>query len=408
MKPSIGVIGAGPAGIAAALEAARSGARVTLYDGNSSPGKKLLVTGSGRCNITNANVVPSRYFSSSPLQLLDPVFEEISHSSLIEWLEQLNIPTYQTEDGWFYPISNSAANVVEILVAHLKQLDVIIQTNFEIAKIDVFPKGFRLITETGEKMEHGKIIVACGGKAYPNLGSKGNLFTQIQNLGHSILEMTPALAPVMTEVKTTRPIQGVRLDAKITLYQRNQPLQTTIGNVIFTDFGINGPGVMDLSHNISRILQNNPGSSLWLEVDFSAGNQTKLRKVLEARESQNLAVKVLLLSLFPPKLTWFLLERANIPAETKVSELNQPQIENIIKRITQFSVEVKGVRGFEYCQVAAGGIPLEKINLPTMQSRIVPNLYFAGEIIDVTGPCGGYNLHWAWISGIMAGRSAGI
>lgn len=400
----VGIIGAGPAGIAAAIEAARHGAAVLLFDSNPRIGRKLMTTGSGRCNLSNRAVSADRFATAHP-QRLAQALERFSQDRLIHWLDELGIPTYATEDGWIYPLSNAAANVVDIFEARLKQAGVAVHLRTLIQNIHPARSGFTLVQPDRSQPPFAvdALIVATGGKACPKFGSQGELLEVIERLGHTILPVYPALAPLLTDRRPLHKLQGVRLDARLKLFGGGDCLGETTGNIIFTEWGINGPGVMDISHTVGG-RQHQP---LRLVIDFLHRHKNTLQQMLNQPNNEDLPLRILLEAFLPAKVATLFVERAGLPPEIPLKELAGKPRHDLVRDLTNTEIAVKGTRGFEFCQVSTGGVPLDEIDPATMQSERHAGLFFAGEVVDVVGPCGGFNLHWAFTSGWLAGCTAG-
>jgi predicted Rossmann fold flavoprotein len=396
----IAIIGAGPAGMSAAIEAARSHADVLLLDANPSPGRKLAATGSGRCNISNRNAQPEKYHGSDP-ENIALIFRLFGSQELTTWLEELGIFTTASEDGWIYPVSFSAQNVVDILQARLRMSAVEIQAQTLIT--DILPVDSHFLLSTADKsnaFSADRVIVASGGPAAPQLGARANMQAVLKKMGHSILPVQPALAPLLTFADKFHKLQGVRVDAGVTLRVENKAIDQTIGNIIFTSWGVNGPGVMDLSHLVSQHASN----SMELQIDFLPHHPEWLEQMLKKKENQGLELAILLKSLFPAKLVQFLLAECGMEPGKKAGRISLTDQAKLSQTIHQVTVGVKGVKGFKDCQLSTGGVPLAEIHPETMRSTILPDLSLAGEVLDVFGPCGGYNLQWAFSSGCLAGR----
>lgn len=398
---TLAVIGAGPAGMMAALHAVRPGVRVLLIDSNPSVGRKLLVTGSGRCNLTNANVAAERYTCANP-EFLQALFARFGHADLLAFMRDLGVLTYATDDGWTYPLSDSAVSVVEAFAAALDPAGV--ELRLETGVTDVRPAagGFRLLTAGGE-INAERVVLAAGGKAYPNLGSRGELFPVLERLGHTVRPVQPALAPLLLELKALQRLQGVRVDVRARLWHGREPLGETTGNCIFTQWGMNGPAVMDLSHHVST----RPGAGLRLELNFLPGSEAAVRELIARRRDTRVPLRVLLGAALPPKVPPVFLEMAGVADDAPLNTLSDDAVEKVLRLLTSHSLQVKGTRGFEFCQLSTGGVPVTEVDAATLQSRVTPGLYLAGEALDVVGPCGGYNLQFAFSSGVIAGRAAG-
>jgi len=262
MTQSLTIIGAGPAGMTAALFAARGGAQVTLIDGNATVGRKLLVTGAGRANLTNRELSADRYTCANPAWL-ENVLARFGYAELIAFLESIGVLTYTTYDGWCYPLSESAQTVVDAFAAALNEAGVRLLLDHKVLSIRNIKEGYEIGFKTQRPHACETLLIAAGGAASPALGSRGQLFPMLAALGHTVIAPRPALAPVTCDMTPYKALQGVRLNASVKLYAGATLLAQTSGNLIFTAWGLNGPAVMDLSHHISA----RPGENLRLELN---------------------------------------------------------------------------------------------------------------------------------------------
>ncbi len=410
MHTSIAIIGAGPAGMTAALYAACSGPQqVTLLDANAVVGRKLLVTGSGRANLSNSRVSAERYTCADPAWMATLLLK-FGYENLMRFFESLGVLTWSTADGWTYPLSDSAQSVAAAFEPALRRAGVNVLLEHQITAIRKTEEGFALQIQGQEELTCDKLIVAAGGKAYPTLGSRGELFPVLKALGHTVLPLVPALAPVTCEMRDYRKLQGVRLDAHVMLYEERagrgsaptmQLVGETTGNIIFTEWGLNGPGVMDLSHHISR----HPESRFVIRLNFLPRDEKAVRNLVQQHRREAMPLAVIPGSSLPPKLTAFLINKAGLHSDAALDQVSDAQLEKLFALITALPLQVTGVRGFEYCQVSAGGVPVTEVDPATMQSLNIPGLYLVGETLDVVGPCGGYNLQFAFSSGAAAGMA---
>jgi predicted Rossmann fold flavoprotein len=404
-KMEIAVIGAGPAGMAAALQAAWQGAAVTLFERNTDVGRKLLVTGSGRCNLTNDAVAPEKYACADP-QWIHTLLGSFGVRELTGFLRRIGILVYKTSDGWYYPLSNSAHSVVEAFHQALLLENVTLRMKTQVRGIQPTQRGFLL--SLADEADNGnnlyqKVIVAAGGMAHPNLGSRGELFPVLEKLGHTVLPKRPALVPVIAELGSLVHLQGVRLDAGVELWKGDNRVAGSAGNIIFTEWGINGPGVMDISHFISA----EPDAKFELSLNFLRFFEVEFSDLLREKRPTPTPLKVFLEAFFTPKTASLLPQLAGISEGTPLDQLDEAAVQKMIRSLRDVRLKVKGVKGFEVCQVSAGGIPVTEADPQTLESRICRGLFLTGETLDVTGPCGGYNLHFAFASGELAGQSAG-
>jgi predicted Rossmann fold flavoprotein len=400
MPNTVTIIGAGPAGMTAALFAVRAGAQVRLIESNPMVGRKLLVTGSGRANLTNQFVEASRY-TCTDSDWMQSLLGKFGHKELVRFLESIGVLVFSTSDGWCYPVSESAQTVVDAFKNALKLAQVELILNAKVTAINKSHHGYCLSLASGNELNCDNLIVAAGGKAYPTLGSRGELFDSLKNLGHKILPLSPALAPVTCNMDPYKRLLGVRLDARASLFEGDALLAETTGNLIFTQWGLNGPAVMDLSHFISR----RAGSKLVLRLNLLHRFESDLRDLIKNQQKTLTPLRVILGAVLPPKVPLVILPFAGLSSEILVNEITDAQIDKLFSLLTALPFEVTGVRGFEYCQISSGGVPVNEVDPLTMRSLLIPNLALAGETLDVVGPCGGYNLQFAFSSGAVAGMN---
>lgn len=397
----IAVVGAGPAGIMSALQAATGSARVTLFDHNDAIGRKLLVTGSGRCNLSNAAVAPEAYYCADPAWMR-AFLGAFSVGELMRELDNLGIPTRHTDDGWYYPLSESAHAVVEILLENLKQRCVRLQLATSVTSIAKAADKFILeLHAKGRNWieSYDRVVIAAGGRAYPELGSRGELFPFLQTLGHTVKPLLPALGPIYAELGDLKELQGLRFDVWASILQGKRCLGTSQGNVIINKGGLNGPGVMNLSH----LVHLHAGEALTLRLDFWAPHADALSSAVPPAGGVK-TLRVLLLRVLPPKAADLVLRSAHTMPDLDVRSLGQPAQDLLLKRLLTRELLITGAGNYKNSQVTVGGVPVTEVRADTLESLRAPGLYLAGETLDVTGPCGGYNLHFAFGSGCLAGR----
>lgn len=400
----IAIIGAGASGIMAALSAARPGANVSLFEKNQTPGRKLLVTGSGRCNLSNEDVSAEKYTCGDTTWLIK-LFECFGVPDLVKTLESLGIPTYKTWDGWYYPRSNSAHSVVNTLAGAVMNTGIDFRPLCPVNHIERHPSGFKVVFNQNNQEKSAvfdRVIVSTGGKAYPTLGTTGDLYPVLSQLGHTINPIKPALAPVLAELGDLQAVSGTRLDAGIQLLSGSKVLASSAGNMIFTDWGLNGPAVMDISHHIP----DPPGNSTFLSLILLYFVDKEFTRLLTSKRRASFPVSLLLGAFFPPKASRCFLRLSGIKGDPNLCDLEDGILHKMIGTLKDTRLKVEGVRGYAYCQASAGGVPVDEISPTTLESRVQPGLFLSGETLDVVGPCGGYNLHFAFASGSLAGRAA--
>lgn len=400
---TIAVIGAGASGMMAALQTAWNGGAVTLFESNPVVGRKVLVTGSGRCNITNDAVAAAAY-TCADQNWMETLLSQFGVQDLLTVLAEIGILVYKTSDGWYYPISNSAHTVVDAFYNALQSAKVQIIAPARVSSIQSNRKGFSVrFSQDGKESEKAfdQVIVSAGGAAYPALGSRGDLFPTLERLGHTVYPSRPALAPILADLGALRPLQGVRLDMGVTIWKGRQPLAASAGNAIFTEWGLNGPAVMDISHIVTA----SPQADLQLSLDLLVFFREKFDAFLAEKRNTPMPLKVFLGAFFPPKVVATFMKNAHLPEDILLQRVSDRALEGLVEKLNNTRLPVKGVRGFEYCQISAGGVPVTEVNPRTLESQRVKGLFLTGETLDVVGPCGGYNLQFAFGSGAIAGKA---
>lgn len=381
------VIGGGASGLAAAVAAARAGAKVTVLEHNPSVGKKLLATGNGRCNLTNIEKRSDAYRCSEP-DFPERVLEKVSVQDTIRFFLELGIYT-RNRNGGLYPYSNQASSVVDVLRMEAAYRQVKIKTNAHIQFLEKEEGRWTAVTE-GWSYRGDAVILACGSGASDIPGADGSGYSIANALGHTIIRPVPALVPLVCRGADFGKWAGVRTEGTVRLLIQDVPLKEERGELQLTGYGISGIPVFQISRYASRALAE--GCRVGLEIDFLPDiEENSLAAFLEARRKQApyKSEKESLIGLFPDRL---------IP-----ELLKQP---DRIQGIKRFPLEVIRTQSFAHAQVCSGGVDVREVDPDTMGSRLHKGLYFAGEILDVDGACGGYNLQWAWSSGITAGKHA--
>jgi predicted Rossmann fold flavoprotein len=399
---TVGIVGAGPAGIMAALQASESGARAILFDTNRTVGRKLAVTGNGRGNLTNAAVSPDAYHCADR-SFLHRAFSAFGRDELLDYLRTLGVLTYATDDGWYYPVSESAAAVADILAGALEERGVEVRLLTKVDDLRRHGKGWELVLGGGSaRVRADRVVVATGGPAAPALGAKGSFFPVLERLGHTVVPLRPALVPLVGDVRRLHKLQGVRLDVRMRLLAEGEVLGEYFGNLMFTQTGLSGPAPMNLSHLVAEAA----GRSLEASIDLVPTYRRELERLLEGRRGSPVPLRVLLSAVVPPKLPPVVLGLAGVPADARTAEVSDETLDKVLGLMHDLRVPITGTRGWEQAQLSAGGVPVTEVNAETMESKRVPGLHLVGEVLDVVGPCGGYNLQFAFTSGALAGRAA--
>ncbi|MGE5557247.1 MAG: NAD(P)/FAD-dependent oxidoreductase [Bacillota bacterium] len=400
------IIGGGAAGLTAAIMAARQGADVTVLERMDRVGKKILATGNGRCNLTNVNCDPSKYhgmdagFTGIPLQIFGA-------EKTVGFFEELGISCRTEDGGKVYPYSNQASAVLDVLRYELKRLGVKVRCTAEVGGIFPVAGGFSVMLKTGEKVAGHKIILAAGGKASPQLGSNGSGFRLAQELGHSVIKAFPALVQLRLDAPFLKGLDGIKFDGKAAIFDREKILREEEGEILLTDYGISGPPILQLSRVASERLSDK--ESVWLKLDVFPGFTRKdLADILDKkiRLDPDKTVEFSLIGLLNKRLIPVVLKEAGIERRKSCREVTFAETANLMKILKGWRLTISGTQSWAQAQVTAGGVSVKEIDPVTLESKLIAGLYFAGEIIDVDGDCGGYNLQWAWSTGYIAGISA--
>ena len=398
------VIGGGAAGFMAAVTAKENGLDIIIMERKDRVLKKVLATGNGRCNYTNINADISNYYGEDK-KFAQDALEIFSPENAVNFFEKLGIVHKIEENGKVYPYSGQASAVVDALRFETQRLEIPIYTNFDVSKIEYKNSLFKIFSSDGNRIiTCKKLILAAGGCSYPELGSNGSGYRLAEMMGHKATEVKPALVQLKTEKEPVKGLHGIKVNAKITAYHKEKELDSSEGELLFTDYGISGPVVFNLSY--LSALYNNPVFKVDLMPDYNIRDIEELLAVRRGNLS-HLTMEDFLVGMLNKKLGELLLKRSGIEKlSLPVSELSDERITKIAFLIKNYDIKILETTGFRNAQVTAGGIKTDGINSKTMESKKVKNLYFAGEILDVFGDCGGYNLQWAWSSGHLAGKSA--
>ena len=409
------IIGGGPAGLMSAISSAKNGDKVTIIEKMNSCGKKLLITGKGRCNITN-NAQMDKFMENTPTnpKFLYGVFNNFTNKDIIELLESEGVKTKVERGERVFPVSDRAQDVLEALLHILKKENVQILTNTTAKRIitDDEKNVLGVELDNGKEIKADKIILATGGKSYPVTGSTGDGYKLAKDLGHTITKIEPSLVPLTSHDEVCKELQGLSLrNVAIQLQICDKVVYKDFGEMLFTHFGVSGPIVLSASSylvktkNIEQILRE---GKVKLEIDLKpALSEEKLdaRILRDFEEQKNKQFKNSLDKLLPQKLIPVIIEKTNINENKKINEITKQERQKLVTELKHFKISINGTRPIEEAIVTSGGINVKEINPKTMESKLINGLYFAGEIIDVDCLTGGYNLQVAWSTGYTAGIS---
>lgn len=403
-RSDIIVIGGGASGMTAAIAAARAGALVTILEHGARVGKKILSTGNGRCNLTNLDQSPNNYRGSRPEFALGAL-RQFSVADTLRFFGELGIHT-KNRNGYLYPKSDQASAVLDVLRMELSRLGVLVECEVDIKGIVLTGDGFAVKTDKGTR-DCKKLILAAGSKAAPKTGSDGSGYALAKTLGHHIITPAPALVQLMAEGDFFKSLAGVRTDAQVTLCIDNHIAHSEAGELQLTATGISGIVVFQISRFASRALlaKKRVEAILNFLPDFDKESWDSFL-AQRIRHNGYKTMEEFFIGLFHKKLIPVLLKKAAIKRERCADSLSDYEWTLLWEAIHSFTVKITAANSFDNAQVCCGGVDTREINECTMESRKIPGLFFAGEIMDVDGACGGYNLQWAWSSGFVAGSCA--
>ena len=398
----IAVIGGGASGLTAAIAAAKNGAEVTIYEKLNRVGKKILATGNGRCNYTNMNLSKECYHSNE-LKLTEEVMNFFDLEKTLVFFENLGILPYVDESGKVYPNSLQASSLLDVLRYELERLKVEEVTDFNVIALRKSKDKFFIIGN--DTLTADRVILSTGGKASPQLGSDGKGYEIAKSFGHEIIDPFPALVQLRLKGKYFKRMAGIKFDGIVKAYAGEKLIREEEGEIIFTDYGISGPPILQVSRRVIEELNNKNKPFLTIDM-FPQYSKLELYDILEKR-FRKIDYKTLqegMVGFINKKLIPVVLYEAGFDDLNKLcGRLNKKEIYKIIDILKEWKFEVTGHNSWQQAQSTAGGIKLSEINQKTLESLKVKGLYFAGEILDVDGDCGGFNLQWAWSSGYTAG-----
>lgn len=400
----IAVIGGGASGLTAAIAAARNGSEVAIYEKLNKVGKKILATGNGRCNYTNMNLSIDKYHGKNT-KLAENILEFFDLKRTLNFFEELGINPYIGDQGKVYPGSLQASSVLDVLRYEVERLNVGEVTEFEVLELRKNKDKFSII---GRDSVHyaDKVILATGGKASPQLGSDGKGFEIASSLGHRIINTFPALVQLKLNGKFFKRIAGIRFDGVVKGFTDKKVIREEDGEILFTEYGISGPPILQISRMIVEELNKN--HRVYISVDmFPQISKFDLYDILNARFNK-IGYKSIgdgLIGFINKKLIPVILTEAGFENfDKKCGKLNKKEIYKIIDILKDWKFEVTDHNSWQQAQATAGGVDMSEVNSNTLESLKVKGLFLAGEILDVDGDCGGFNLQWAWSSGYAAGH----
>ena len=404
------IIGGGPAGMMAAGRAAERGRSVLLIEKNPGLGKKLLITGGGRCNVTNnkteVRTMLSKYKGND--QFLFSAFAQFSVKDTLHFFNSRGLATKEENEGRVFPVSNSAKSVFDVLVKYMKEGKVKIQTGTEVTgiSVDESTENIKIGIKGAEDIIAKNCVLATGGISRPETGSTGEGFKWLKKLGHTIIENDFALVPVALSDAWAKKLGGVTLEnIKITTFQNSNKQSVGKGSLLFTHFGITGPTILNMSKEIGELLKY---GKVTIELDlFPKTDNGALKKQLQELlvANNNKKLKNTLSNLIPTALALALLKILNIDGETKNNMVSAESRKKLVAIMKAVPLNVSHLLGADKAVISSGGVDLKEVNFKTMQSRLIPNLYLVGDVLNIDRPSGGYSLQLCWTTGFVAGSN---
>lgn len=398
------VIGGGAAGMMAAITSAREGARVTILEHKDRIGKKILSTGNGRCNFTNTYQTPACYRSDNR-DFAWNIIQKFNVEKTISFFKELGIYP-KDRNGYLYPYSDQAAAILEVLQIEVAKLDICVMTEINVLDIQPVKKGIRITTDK-KTITADSVILACGSKAAPVTGSDGSGYQLAKLFGHRIVPVLPALVQLRCAEKFYKSISGVRVQGTVEIYADDIFLASDTGEIQLTNYGISGIPVFQVSRYAAKALYQK--QSVTAVLNFMPDmNKDEFLSFLQERITlcPYKTLDEFFTGVFPKKLCELWIRLSRLPKEMRVSDLSGEQLEKLVLLIQHLRTHITETNSFEQAQICCGGVDTTEINPDTLESNYVSGIYFAGELLDVDGICGGYNLQWAWSSGYVAGKEA--
>lgn len=399
----IGVIGGGASGMMAAIVAARAGGKVTVIEHTARVGKKILSTGNGKCNFTNQSLSKDDYNGNHP-SFAEPVLRKFDQEAAVRFFAECGMLSLSKRDGYFYPYTGQAATVLNTLRFQLDACGVRVVTDAYIDYAEKENDGCFYVSAGGKKYVFDKLILACGGNAAPGTGSDGSGYKLAKKFGHKIIKPLPVLTYLKSKEVCLKELAGVRANVEVSLVIDGKKVQNEEGELQLNKDNVSGIPVFQLSHKAIKALDQK--RTVHVDIDFlPQTGADALQGLLEDKlllMYPEFAVVDILSMLVHKKISGAILRRAGISFEKKMQDLSRKEMNRIVGMTKEFSIAISGYPGFEAAQATMGGVDTQELDV-NMQSKKVEGLYFVGELVDIDGRCGGYNLQWAWSSGYVAG-----
>lgn len=398
----VGIIGAGASGMVAALTAAQNpDVQIELFERQARVGRKLQATGNGRCNLTNLNADLSGYHGQEP-SFAEAALKKLDVQTTIQWFHDLGLFTVAEPSGKVYPYSDHANSVVDVLRLALNKENIHLHTGFEVQKVRQEGNAF-VVSNSEETVCCDKLIVACGGLAGTKLGGSMSGYKLLSKLGHKATKLRPSLVQLQCGWGGVASLKGVRANCHVQILKDGELFAQSTGELQFTNYGLSGPVIFEVSRDVCQ------GGGEWVAQLDMIPHCTKeeLFAQLQIRRERNVPIEDFLTGILHNQLGRVLIRAAGITGQRESKGLTDTQLLEIVRVIKGFEIILTQPMGMENAQVTAGGVLTSQFDSETMESKLIPGLYACGEVLDIDGDCGGFNLQWAWSSGYVAGLHAG-
>ncbi len=383
------IVGAGVSGLTAAIKVKNDNNEVIILEKNNEVGKKILITGNGRCNFLNEKFEPA-YFHSVRKNKINELINDKNKEKVLNYITSLGIE-YKIKNGYYYPFTNKASTIRDTFLQEVLRRNIKIEYNYKVDKIEKINDKFIINNE----IECDILIISTGGKSYKITGSEGDGYKLLNSLNHSVTELNPSLVQITTEGKYLKKLKGVRTDAIVSIWNENEKIKEESGELQLTDYGVSGICVFNLSRYVSSY------KNTFIKINFLPYINDNLNGYLESKDN-SLSIFDILIRMLNEKIVNVLLELNNIDKNKKYNELTKKEKEILSNSLTSFTLKVTGTKSFDEAQVTKGGIDLNEVNINTFESNKTDNLYIVGELLDVDGDCGGYNISFAILSSLIA------
>ena len=406
-------MGAGAAGLMTAIWAGRTAnskktpLQILLLDSRPKIGAKILMSGGTRCNVTNREVKPTD-FQGEPQHFIKHVFEAFTPTETIRFFKEIGVDLILESTGKYFPKTHSAQTVLDALNDEIVRLRVILKRGFKVIGIEKTGNEFRLKNAEGEEVLAKKVVISTGGLSHPTTGSDGAGYVIAKSFGHSIIQTFPALTPLLTADPDWKALSGISLEVKLSFFKNRKKECEFRDSFLFTHFGFSGPAALDISRYFASADSNtHPEIVVNFLPTYDAGTLKEFLNNAKIKNPNKLVKNILIDEFFlPERLVKTFFKKVKINESTTAGKKTTNERKRLVQSLINYPLEVTGVFGYQKAEVTAGGVDLKEINVSTMESKLVSNLYFAGEILNVDGRIGGFNFQWAWSTGAICGRSA--